>query len=506
MSKGKLLAVCAVWLVIFGVGAMAWRWFVAPTYRKVAERRAERQREELLDATSADGHFQHHVNFALDAFSGYAVLRSAEFQDFLSQKRIRVEIHDDGANYAQRLQDLKAGNIQMAAFTIDALIKVSAEIDGFPATIVAIIDETRGADAMVADREVIPNIEALNRADMRLHLTPDSPSETLARVVMADFSLNDLSDDAFVAATGPEEVLAAYRGSKPKAAEAYVLWEPYVSRIRSENPNMHVVIDSSWFRGYIVDVIVASRDYLAKNEDVVRDVVGCYFRAAYQHRNGMVDLVKRDGRLKQSEAENLVNGIQWKNTQENFSHLDLSGVRPLQHIEGMISRITDVLTNTGAIEADPTGGKPTMLYYDKVLRELQTSNFHPGLDDEVVQEDRVVLPRLSESDWGKLNEIGEFRVPKLVFAPGTDTLRSYSQTILDDLAGKLKTWPRAYVFIRGNVSARGNAEANRRLAQQRAEVAAQYLIKQDVHENRVRATTGEETGTTVSFVLGQPSY
>ena len=36
MSKGKFLAVCLIWLAIFGIGAVAWRLVVTPM-RKTAE-------------------------------------------------------------------------------------------------------------------------------------------------------------------------------------------------------------------------------------------------------------------------------------------------------------------------------------------------------------------------------------------------------------------------------------------------------------------------------------
>ena len=53
------------------------------------------------------------------------------------------DLVDDGADYSQRIEALQSGEIQLAAFTIDALITASAELGELPATIVALIDETR---------------------------------------------------------------------------------------------------------------------------------------------------------------------------------------------------------------------------------------------------------------------------------------------------------------------------------------------------------------------------
>ena len=223
---------------------------------------------------------------------------------------------------------------------------------------------------MVAYKESVPNVDALNRPETRFVLTPDSPSETLARVVMTHFDLNRLPDRSVRGMTrSPEETFNRYRQAATNSPEVFVLWEPFVSRIL-ENDNMHVVVDSSRFRGYIVDVIVVSRDYLQKNHEVVRDIVGCYFTAAYRHRQDMVSLVQSDAKQQQQpltpqQAEKLVEGIRWQNTQENFAHFGLIQDAGRQHIEDMIGNITRVLLRTSAISGDPTGGRPNLLYYER---------------------------------------------------------------------------------------------------------------------------------------------
>ena len=168
LSKGKLLAVCIVWLVHFALLAVTWRFVVHPLRRKAA-----------MDGTITPSRYDDSIDFALDSFSGYAILRSPEFRDQLAKKRIRVNLLDDGADYAARFEQLSRGDVQMAVFTIDALLKLSAQIDELPCTIVSIIDETRGADAIVAYKSVVPNVDALNQEQMQFVLTPDSPSETL---------------------------------------------------------------------------------------------------------------------------------------------------------------------------------------------------------------------------------------------------------------------------------------------------------------------------------------
>lgn len=497
MTKGKLLAVCLLWLVVLGVGAAIWRLYLAPA-----------REQQQLDETSADSRYRHQIDFALDSFSGYAVLRSQEFRNELAKKRIKVDLVDDAADYSARIEALQSGEVQMAVFTIDALIKASADLGELPATIVAVIDETRGADAMVAHKKAIPNVDALNDPRTKFVLTPNSPSETLARVVVAHFQLDALGPDPFIHAADAEDVYKRYRTASPDTHQVFVLWEPYVSKIL-ENPNAHVVVDSSKFRGYIVDVIVASRDFLAKNPDAVADVVEAYFRAFFANHKKMVQLVLDDARtlgapLTPSQAEHLVEGVWWKNTQENYAHFGIRDGTGLQHLEDMIDNINDVLLRSGGISTDPTDGRPNLLYYDKVLRRLQDMNFHPGA--ESIRDD-TELPALSDLEWDGLVPVGTMEVPPLVFARGTTTLTQKSHVVLDDLMQKLQTWPQYYVLIRGNASLRGDLELNEQLALDRAKAAQQYLTRSGINKNRVHAVGGTPSGaTSVSFVLGQTPY
>lgn len=488
MSKGKLLAVCCVWLVILAVAAAAWKLVIDPA----------------LHPPPAPW-YEHEISFALDSFSGYAVFRSRDFRDRLRRKKIKLNLQDDGANYPQRIRTLRSGDVQMAVFTVDALVKASAEIGELPAVIVAFVDETRGADAMLAYRKAVPNVDALNHADVRFVLTPDSPSETLTRVVIAHFNLENLAEDPFVRASDAEDVYRRYREAKPETPQVFVLWEPYVSKVL-QNPNTHVVVDSADFEGYIVDVIVANRDYFLKNEDVVVGFVEAYLQALDANIDGMVRLVFEDAKalgtpLTPMQAENLVKGVWWKNTQENLAHMGLHPTETLQHIDEVIGNITNVLLDTEGIETDPTGGKPDLLYYNRVLSKL--ARLHP---DQQIRKPKIEYTRLTDGQVQKMLQMGAMgtmAVRRLVFARGSAKLTAQSYIILDELTRKLRTWPQYYLVVRGNASQAGELEEALALA--RAEAAKQYLLQNGINENRVYAVGGEPTGTTsVSFVLGQP--
>jgi len=133
---------------------------------------------------------------ALDSFSGYAVLRSEKFRAPLLEQGIRLHLVDDEAVYSDRIKKLESGETPLAVFTIDALITNSAVIKDTPATIVMLIDDSQGADAMVAYKKALPDLAALNHEETRIVLLPDSPSETLARVVRTQFFDKQLKEGA----------------------------------------------------------------------------------------------------------------------------------------------------------------------------------------------------------------------------------------------------------------------------------------------------------------------
>jgi outer membrane protein OmpA-like peptidoglycan-associated protein/ABC-type nitrate/sulfonate/bicarbonate transport system substrate-binding protein len=507
VNRSKFLLASFVWLLLLGLGVVAWKWVFQPQ-RQEAEVRDQRQREQRqMEATQGTSRYRHEISIGLDSFSGYAVLRSEAFQQSLADSGIRLSVTDDGADYARRMDRLESGEIQFAAFPIDALLKVSSQRGRLPATIVAIIDETRGADAMVAYRQRYPDIDALNDPLTRFILVGDSPSETLLRVVMRDFELSDVATQSVVSVSSPEAIIQAYRKSGPTASEVFVTWEPFVSQLL-ENDQLHVLVDSSKFLGYIVDALVVSRDYLLKQPEVVESVLRAYFDTLHSYRNPadfkqliLGDAKKTAAALSESQVDRLIDGIRWKNTQENYAHFGLRS-ESVVHIEDMLSRISSLLIASRTIEKDPTDGQFSRLFYDRALKQLQTNRFLP---DELVRTEGE-LSVLSDSQWDSLVPVGTLRVPELVFARGTATLTPSSQLILDDLADKLRSWPAYYLRIEGNAASGGNEQANLALAMQRAQAARQYLRSLGVAEARMKSVSGEVGQSRVVFILSELPY
>jgi len=520
-AKGILVAV-VIWCLIVLLAAASYKFVIQPYFSG-----------RLEDKTRSKSQYDYSVAVALDSFSGYSILRSPVLQDELKAKKIRLDFQDDGADYRGRIKALRSGKAQMAVFTIDSFLATGAELGEYPASIVLIIDETQGADGIVAYKEGLAKLQDLDHPEARFVLTPDSPSEFLARIVLAQFSLPSMPEKWAIEADGAEDVYKRFRAAKKTDKRAFVLWEPYVSAALAED-GAHVLLDSSQLRGYIVDVLVAGRKFLAEHPEQVADIVEAYLRTAYSYSSregGMTDLVMADAktfgdRLQREQAEKLVKGIRWKNTIENYAHFGLESgqnAAGIQHLEDIIPGIVEVLLQTGKLERDPVGDKASTLFYDKILRDLRAADFHPsrklnlitGVDVPVPQLEAAAkvqeLPPLNDAQWQNLAAVGEMRIKPIAFARGTARLNVQSERELAGLAKRLQSLPGYYVRVVGHARAEGDPEANRRLAEERAQAAAQALLNQGLQKTRVRATATaptEENGAaqSVSFEVGRPPY
>ncbi|MAJ17228.1 MAG: hypothetical protein CBC27_09925, partial [Opitutia bacterium TMED67] len=281
--KGCIVAV--VWLVILAVLAITVRFFWT-----------EPQNEKLQSDTGSNSSYSHEVKIQADLFSGYSVLRSDEIKKNLRYDGIRLTMVKDEADYDSRLEALEDGDVDMAVFTIDSLLVAGAKLGRFPVSIVMVIDETTGADAVLAFDQGVKTVQDLNVSDASFVLTPSSPSEFLARVVKSHFKLPKLGNNWIKEEDGSEAVFEVMKSADRSKKQAYVLWEPHVSQAKKIK-GVKVLLDSSKIKGLIVDVLVARREYLRDHPEKVRSVIEAYSRAAHHYRNepqGFAGLVLSD--------------------------------------------------------------------------------------------------------------------------------------------------------------------------------------------------------------------
>jgi outer membrane protein OmpA-like peptidoglycan-associated protein len=219
----------------------------------------------------------------------------------------------------------------------------------------------------------------------------------------------------------------------------------------------------------------------------------------------------------------IVGGIQWKNTLENYAHFGLvKGVAAgnLLTMEDMIGNVTEILLKTKALDSDPLKGNYTSLYYDKILSEMRSDNFHPasliaglgqGTTDLQGVRTNAQLGKLNESQWGSLRAVGDLNVQSIGFRRGSAAISLSSEHELRRLKKMLDNFPSFYLRIVGQTRSQGDAEANRRLAEIRAKSVGEFLQNDGVSRSRMRteaAPSASKSGSaqSVRFEVGQVPF
>ena len=110
-----------------------------------------------------------------DLFSGYAVLRSEEMKKNLRLDQIRLTMVEDEADYDAGWQRWRPARWRWL-FTIDSLLMAGAKLGRFPASIVMVIDETKGADAVLAFDASVKTVQDLNSPDAGFVQRPVRPA------------------------------------------------------------------------------------------------------------------------------------------------------------------------------------------------------------------------------------------------------------------------------------------------------------------------------------------
>lgn len=485
--------------------------------------------DKLVDETSSSGAYDHRISLALDGFAGYSVLRSKPFHDQLRAEGVRVDLVDDGADYRARIDALRKGEIQMATFTVDALIRVS-DGDEVPASVVSVIDESRGADALVAYIQAVPNLRALTESDAPIVATPDSPSEYLVRVVMSHFQGRGGTNQRLIERDGSADVLAALRGTPKTEPRAFALWEPEVSQAL-EDRSVHVLVDTSALRGHVIDVLVAERKFLRSHPEVVDAVLRSYFTALYQlraDRNQLLRLVMTgtpDAPLGHDQAERVLRGIHFAGLRDNYAYLGLEPLSGVVPLEDAVRDISLVLERTDGVQDNKLRGREHTIIYDRVLAGMYSEGFHPGtagaapspgsggttlpvppdpIDDRPAPE----LPKLDAAGWNSLRDVASLKSDPVRFGRGGSRLTMEGEEAIEDVARTLSSWPTYYCTVVGQALDRGDAAANRRLAQARADAVRERLVAAGVSADRLRTQVviGSGSSAAVDFRFGELPY
>jgi OmpA-OmpF porin, OOP family len=254
-----------------------------------------------------------------DPWSGYAPFRDPHLLDDTPYRPMYVE----QLCQEQRAADLTYGVADFAVTTLDQYVLHQPE-----ATVVGVIDQSLGADALVLDTSRYPyldSVDDLHRLVAEyngpgdgpvLAYTGSSPSEMLLNELANTTEELDLSDFELVTV---DQSATAYQMLQSGEAQLAVVWEPDTTAAR--DAGFTVALSSADVPDSIVDVILASNRLIEADPDAVEAVVDAYYTTMddfLAHRDALIEAIAEDsgGVLDEAAAASVVDGIKLYGTND----------------------------------------------------------------------------------------------------------------------------------------------------------------------------------------------
>jgi len=445
--------------------------------------------------SSDSGGATHTVKWAGDSYAGYAFIKSKEMRKRLARKGIVLDFIDDGAAYADRLKKLDDSEYDFIVLPISSYMEHGYKYR-YPGVITGAISESRGADAILAFKDFpFTKVNDLNDSEIKVVVTPDSPSEDLVNLTITNFDLDELKNrqDWMIEANGSE---AVYRQAKAdqndpaKGKHLYPMWEPDISNA-IDNLGMKKIWGSDNFRNYIIDVFVFSRKYVNNKEEEVRQILSSYFEVVDYYmarKEEMFDELRAVTGAKRTMVPSFMDNIKWYNLQEN-AHL-MFGIRGFATTgsspeEGLVKTIYAWNDVNRLMKKEIEVKNPYEILNKTFVERLASTAVTPvGTKLDNVKD----FEALSKDQWEKLQESGTMRVENITFQSGIGRLDNDGEETVDNVAQKLiHNYPAYRVLVAGHTG-NGDAEANLKLSQERADIVRQQLIAvYNIDEDRILA-------------------
>lgn len=449
----------------------------------------DKQSTETSDAKATKGH----IIIGVDNFIGYFPLCSPELFKRMRQQGYLMECQDDGADYASRMSKLEKNKINLAVATVDSYV-LNGVKENYPGTIISVLDESKGSDALVAWKDKVANLDDLrNNKSVSIAYTPDSPSHHLLKALAVHFDIESLKTEKKwqVESDGSEAALKRFIN---KEVDAAVLWEPDVSKALSDK-NAVRILGTEKTQQLIVDILIVNRKFALDNSEAVNQLLKEYFKTLKYYRNNPAELiqaVKNATGLNTNQIEAMLEGIEWQTLSQNAEKW--YGINPSNDIarEALIDTIeaaVDILIDYGTLTKNPIPNRdPYRITNNTFISHLFESLMASSGFGAKTENKQQTFSPLADSGWLNLKEIGTLKVRPIIFASGSDELTLEGKQQLDLAVKNLKHYPAFRVEIRGHSGLRGDEKANKQLSQDRAEAVVRYLeITHEIENARIRA-------------------
>ncbi len=457
--------------------------------------------DERNQRTTSDAvHTKGQIKIAMDSWIGYFPLCSRDMIDEMHRAGWVLECVDDNADYQGRMAALEKGEYDFAVATVDSYV-LNGEPYDYPAAIVAVLDESKGGDAILARKDRIANLDAIRQGgNIKVAFTPASPSHFLLKAAADHFDLPALLPITKELRLETEGSGKAFEKLMAGTTDIAVLWEPDVSKALTEQGIVKLLGTEETER-LIVDILLANRKIMQRQPELVSLLLGTYFKVLKRYRDNPEKLnsdVKKKTGLNKDAVQAMLKGVVWMSLIDNCEKwfgIAAPGGNAEEQITQAIDSTTEILINSGDFSQSPVPGNDSYrLIKRSFLEELYAKGISgftkpsTGFGGKDQGNAEVSFSPLDKRGWAKLTEVGTLKLQPIIFVHGSSELDMLASVELDNAAAKLSHYPRFRVVIKGHTGTKGDAEQNMLLSQQRSDSVAQYLLaKHSFSPNRIQA-------------------
>ena len=447
---------------------------------------------QAIQSSSDSANIEHTINVGTDNWVGYVPFCSDFMNKQLRREEIQIKCHDDEAKYAQRMDKLKRGELDLALVETGAYA-LEGEAYNYPGVFIATIDSSKG-DAIVVDPKKYPDLATLRKDNkVRMALIPNSPSDYFGYYAETSFGLDLSSHDWVVEKDSQQAVLKSLTRGEVSAA---IMWEPYVSMAQEQG--YKVLLGTNQAKDVIVDALIANRKFLTDNPDLVKKVMAAYFKTLKHFRNNpstLIDEVRDNNPALTTDkmAEQAIAGARWVTFTENCKRwfgCDEDDWLAEVGIEDSLNLAHRIWRDAGIQKSNPFPDEdPYNLINSSVLKEL----FEVGIDEGIVEtiQNPLAYPfePLTAEQWEQSRYLDKLNTGRIIFERGTNRLTLEGREALDGIADQLKQFPAHRLRIEGHTGTRGNKQANTKLSLDRANAVKHYLLTTytDIDPDRILA-------------------
>jgi len=369
---------------------------------------------------------------------------------------------------------------------------------GHDARAIMIVDNTQGADAVIARDANIRRIEDL--AGHTVALLQFTPSHGMVIDAVANSSLTGRKKSTvkYVYINAEEGTAGVRAAFESGSVDAAALWDPDLSLAVQKVSGAHVIYSTKTASNLIYDVIVCDKRYLddSRNTNAFQGFVAGWLEgvtasraapdeavaALLQTEQFFALLAKEQGR---DFVKGLFGNLVWTGLDENARALGLVG--GTNHYERVYRTFDGIYRAAGAL-ANPSS--PVINPQDSFdYRFVQAL-----LSKDKAAQTAAAKPEFTFSEGERERAVqGPAAVTKPIvvsFTTGSATLNKRAQkTVDDEMVPFIENNGSAYFELSGNTDSTGARDTNLRLSHARAQAVVDYLVSQwDFDRTRFQVT------------------